>query len=127
SPASRPTPSSCACKPCPPRSGPSSPRLDSASPPVSSDARFWVFHSWNFSTRSPLLIRCPCLHQPPLSTAFPSPLGCRSLGHVAFATLAVLCSGPTTRPASLPTSLTLIGLLLWVPSQNGSSPPGVTC
>jgi hypothetical protein len=48
------------------------------------------------------------LHQPPLPTAFPSPLGCRSLGHVAFATLGVLRGGPTTRPALLPTSLALI-------------------
>src|SRR5262249_2568921 len=126
SPESRPTPSSSACRPCPPRSGPSSPRLDSASLPVSSDARFWVFHSWNLSARSPLLVWSPCLHQPPLPTAFPSPPGCRLLGHVAFATLGVLRGGPTTRPALLPTSLALIGSLPSVPSENESSPPGVT-
>jgi hypothetical protein len=73
-----------------------------------------------------LLVWCPRLHQPPLPTAFPSPSGCRSLGHVALTTFGVLRGGPTTQPAPLPTSLALIGLLLSVPSENESSPPGVT-
>ena len=46
-----------------------------------------------------------CSPRPPLPAAFPSPLGCRSLGHEAFAPLQVLLGRPTTRPASLPTSL----------------------
>ena len=51
-----------------------------------------------------LMIWCPVSLRPPLPAAFPSPFGCRSLGHEAFTPLQVLFSRLTTRPASLPTS-----------------------
>jgi hypothetical protein len=47
----------------------------------------------------------PVSPQPPLPAAFPSPLGCLPPGHTAFTALPVLFGCPTTRRASLPTSL----------------------
>ena len=47
----------------------------------------------------------PVSPQPPLPAAFPSPLGCLPRGHTAFTALPVLFGCPTTRQASLPTSL----------------------
>ena len=41
-------------------------------------------------------------------------------------TVEVLLDCPAARPASLPTSLSLIGSLIPVPSRNRASPPGVT-
>jgi hypothetical protein len=78
------------------------------------------------------------IHLPALTSALalppnrlrrpPSPThsGRRWRGHAAFAALEVLLGRPTTRPAPLPISLTLIGSLLPVPPGNPTSPPGVT-
>jgi len=68
----------------------------------------------------------PASPQPPLPAAFPSPLGCLLRGHAAFTALPVLLGCPTTRRASLPTSLSLIGSLILTPLRNPASPPGVT-
>src|ERR1035441_7371837 len=47
-------------------------------------------------------------------------------GHAAFATLALLHSRPSTGGASLPPSLSLIGLLTPGPPGDPASPPEVT-
>ena len=78
----------------------------------------WVFHLRNLSSSSSLLISPPVSPRPPLPAAFPSPLGCRFPGHAAFTALQVLFGCPTTRTASLPTSLSLIGSLIPVPPGN---------
>src|ERR1700687_947329 len=57
----------------------------------------------------------------------PAPLGCRLLGHAAFAALAVLLGRPTTGTAPLAPSLSLIGSLPPVPPGDCASPPEVTC
>jgi len=61
------------------------------------------------------------------SCRLPSPAHSAAIsGRVAFTTLKVLFSRPTTYRTSLPTSLLLIGLFIPVPPGNPVSPPGVT-
>jgi hypothetical protein len=90
-------------------------------PPVSSDADVRVFarrrtdppHRPSSSGVPP---RPSCLRPPPS----PTHSSRRVRGPVAFATLQVSCSGPTTGQASRPTSLPLIGVL--TPAAAGTLP-----
>src|SRR6516162_1019775 len=86
-----------------------------------------VFHSWNCSSFSPLLIWLPFFF-PTIFAGWPSPTQFhrRLPGHVTFITLQVLFSRPTTDRASLATSLMLIGPLTPVPPGDSASPPEVT-
>jgi hypothetical protein len=78
------------------------------------------------STSPALLIPLPVPPQPSSPAAFPDPLSRQASGRVAFAALLVLLGRPTTPRTPLPTSLTLIGSLPSVPTEDPRSPPGVT-
>jgi hypothetical protein len=66
--------------------------------------------------------RPSCLRPPPS----PTHSSRRVRGHVAFAALQVICSGPTTGRASRPISLPLIGVLTPRCCGDPASPPEVT-
>jgi hypothetical protein len=76
--------------------------------PVSWVADVQVFHSWKCSSSAALLFRLPVLFRLAWPTAFPSPLWLPFAGRVAFTALPVLFGRPTTRRASLLTSLPII-------------------
>src|SRR5674476_172382 len=85
-----------------------------------------VFHSWNCSSSTSLLsgiLSLPNRLRLPLS---PTHFRRQLLGHTAFTALEVPLGSPTTRLASLPTSLSLIGSLISVPPENHASSPEVT-
>jgi hypothetical protein len=60
------------------------------------------------------------------ASRLPQPTRLPFSGHKAFAEFMVIFGCPTTRKASLPTSLFLIGSLIPVPPGNLASSPGVT-
>src|SRR5215813_9301741 len=73
-----------------------------------------------------LLIWFSLSSQPSSPAAFPNPFDCRLPGHMAFATLQVLFSWPTTDRDWLAISLTLIGPLTPEPPGDSASSPEVT-
>src|SRR5262252_2397208 len=79
-----------------------------------------------FQPPSSLLIWFSLSSQPSSPAAFPNPFGCRLPGHMAFATLQVLFSWPTTDRDWLALSLTLIGPLTPEPPGDSASSPEVT-